>query len=826
MFDFSKISGEKKYDTAINPRDIFDALPSKDSTKFSYPRDVQSQVWSKWFNNRDKECNVIKMNTGGGKTLVGLLILKSCLNEKRGPAVYVVPDKYLLEQVVREAKSLGIDVVDSVEDSRFLTGQAIFVANIYKIVNGQSVFGVGNEGIKIEIGSVLIDDAHACFDIVDQQYTLTIESSSDLYNKMLNLFKDDLEHQGETEYQDLISNDSSVNIEVPFWAWDVKKQEVNRLLREYSKDFIFHLPLLKNNLAHCHCVFGASSIEIKPHCIPIHEIPALNECKRKIFMTATLTDNSVLISHFGLNENEIDEPIVPETAGDVGERLIIVTNEVNPNITDDDIKAICIEFAKENNVLIITPSKTRATFWNDIADLTLDKSNINDSVENIKKNHIGIIVLINRYDGVDLPHDACRLLIIDGLPDTASRYDNIVRRSLNNSGAFVAGKIQKVEQGMGRGVRSNDDYCVVLLTGKQIVKQLYVNNAIKNFSPATRTQFDISSKLIQQIRGKGVDEVIGAINLCIKRDKEWIALSKSALSGLKYDNDVNVDKFIVALRKAYDLAKHNDQMGAVEALQEFCNLPNLEPKTKGYAMRFLAEHINVYDKVESQKVLLAAYKHNHRIMKPIDGISYIQLITKNSQAFNIISYIDSFDKREKVIFEINEILDGLQFNCGSANRFEEAFKQLGRALGFLSQRPELEFGKGPDNLWGIGSNKYLVVECKSEAVVDRISKGYCNQLNGSGNWFEQNYNCPAEYVPIMVHKSNLFEFASSPSSTTKILNEKCLGDLKDNVKKLYNALLGSPKLDESKVNEQLLANNLMHEQIVGNYTVPYKVAIK
>jgi replicative superfamily II helicase len=50
------------------------------------------------------------MNTGGGKTLVGMLILKSCLNEGKGPAVYIAPTPYLASQVVVEAQALGIAV--------------------------------------------------------------------------------------------------------------------------------------------------------------------------------------------------------------------------------------------------------------------------------------------------------------------------------------------------------------------------------------------------------------------------------------------------------------------------------------------------------------------------------------------------------------------------------------------------------------------------------------------------------------------------------------------------------------------------------------------
>jgi len=82
MIDFNKLNTENTIDTLINPRDLFSALPHKDS-RYQYPRDVQSQVWARWHEKRDDKNIVLKMNTGSGKTVVGLLILKSSLNEKR-----------------------------------------------------------------------------------------------------------------------------------------------------------------------------------------------------------------------------------------------------------------------------------------------------------------------------------------------------------------------------------------------------------------------------------------------------------------------------------------------------------------------------------------------------------------------------------------------------------------------------------------------------------------------------------------------------------------------------------------------------------------------
>ena len=82
----SKLSGisSKK---PVEPREIFMSLPQKDK-RYEYPRDVQSEVWKKWFGIRDCKNCIVKMNTGSGKTVVGLMILQSCLNEGKGPATH------------------------------------------------------------------------------------------------------------------------------------------------------------------------------------------------------------------------------------------------------------------------------------------------------------------------------------------------------------------------------------------------------------------------------------------------------------------------------------------------------------------------------------------------------------------------------------------------------------------------------------------------------------------------------------------------------------------------------------------------------------------
>ena len=110
----SKLSGTKK-STPLEPREIFMHCHKK--TKDMNIRVMfNPRCWKKWFDIRDNKNCIIKMNTGSGKTVVGLMILQSCLNEGKGPAVYVVPDNYLVSQVCEEAKNLGILAVTDKDD--------------------------------------------------------------------------------------------------------------------------------------------------------------------------------------------------------------------------------------------------------------------------------------------------------------------------------------------------------------------------------------------------------------------------------------------------------------------------------------------------------------------------------------------------------------------------------------------------------------------------------------------------------------------------------------------------------------------------------------
>ena len=79
---------------------------------------------------------------------------------------------------------------------------------------------------------------------------------------------------------------------------------------------------------------------------------------------------------------------------------------------------------------------------------------------------------------------------------------------------------------------------------------------------------------------------------------------------------------------------------------------------------------------------------------------------------NIVDAIRWVIGEHKIRALRSQNLDDLIFKTGTANKFEEAIKQLGFFLGFVAQRPENDFGRGPDNLCIGGKQNYFVIECQ------------------------------------------------------------------------------------------------------------------
>ncbi|MED2969074.1 DEAD/DEAH box helicase family protein [Bacillus subtilis] len=828
MLDFSKLL-EDTLDTAVvNPIEIFDLLPEKNEKYEELLRPAQQRVLETWCNDfRDNPNTVIKMNTGSGKTVVGLLMLQSYLNEGKGPAIYIVPDNYLIEQIIKEANDLGLSVTRDNNASEFLNGESILITNMHKIINGRSVFGVGE--VKKSIGCIVVDDAHACMKVAKSQFSITIPRSNDIYEKLLNIFSDSIKQQSESRYLDIKEGDKNTQQLIPFWEWHKNYSRILELLHEKrndnsegNKSLFFNWPLLKDNLELAECIITGQQFIINLDFIPIDVIPSFDQCPHRIFMSATIDDDSILVSHFNIDSTQIENCITPGNANDIGERMILIPQELNPKITEDELKKYYKYLSTKVNVVILVPSTYRSRYWNDVANVTVSSQDeMLSTVEKLKKQHVGLVVLINKYDGIDLPKSACEVLVIDGMPDVRSQIEKYEQIALRGSKEVLKDNIQRIEQGMGRGIRSKEDHCVVFLMGNSLVKSLYSNEAKEMFTEATQMQLKLSKSLDKQLKGASLKEIDSAIWNCLSRTPEWVKLSKATILKLKYNPKNSFDEVIIKQREAFNDAGNRDYRGALQKIQELINSA-LNNNLKGFLKYKYARYENFVNHVTAQQTLMSAKKINSQLLHPVSGIVYQKLQFDNIPQANKIGQFNlhNYQDTNEYLLGFNALIDKLHFEDFSANVFEQAIKELGEHLGFISQRPENDFRKGPDNMWASINNICFVIECKNEATAITINKDYCNQLNGSIVWFEENYPAINTFTPIMIHPNTKFEYAASPDARIRIMNKSKLDLLRGRLRE-FASQVAITSYDQATVAGLLKVFKLEAELFIDEYTVNF-----
>jgi hypothetical protein len=178
------------------------------------------------------------------------------------------------------------------------------------------------------------------------------------------------------------------------------------------------------------------------------------------------------------------------------------------------------------------------------------------------------------------------------------------------------------------------------------------------------------------------------------------------------------------------------------------------------------------------------------------------------------------------MLRINDILSRLAFGT-RAERFESALDEIGQALGFECQRPDKQWGQGPDNLWGLRDAEYLLFECKSEVDIKRaeINKKETGQMNNSCAWFKRVYP-GAKVMNIMIIPTPKLSAGGGFNETVEIMRTKELSRFVENIRNFFEELRSFDlhDLSEAKVQELLDANELSVDSVMDDYSTAARVA--
>ena len=243
---------------------------------------------------------------------------------------------------------------------------------------------------------------------------------------------------------------------------------------------------------------------------------------------------------------------------------------------------------------------------------------------------------------------------------------------------------------MGRGIRSNDDYCAVLLMGTGLIRALYATGATAHFSPATAAQVELSRQVSTQVANKGMTAVHEAFQDLWERNPGWVAAARNALIPVTYPDQTRIDPIAAAERQAFDAVRIN-RFDQAEAALRVAENGQSDGKVRGWLLDQVAAAVHHLDKVRSQQILHSAIDHNSLVTKPIGGIAYKRVETRGmDQARQAAQFLtDTYGTDgNKLLIGINGVLGDLTFVPEESEDFEQALYDLGLHLGFRSQRPE------------------------------------------------------------------------------------------------------------------------------------------
>jgi hypothetical protein len=200
-------------------------------------------------------------------------------------------------------------------------------------------------------------------------------------------------------------------------------------------------------------------------------------------------------------------------------------------------------------------------------------------------------------------------------------------------------------------------------------------------------------------------------------------------------------------------------------------------------------------------------------------VSRVQTLTSEKRIERIKEWLKSHDVFEAVATDIDEILTHLSFGV-IADRFEQALQSLATALGFNSDRPDKDWKEGPDNLWGLRDNKYLLFECKSEVAVDRaeINKRETEQMNRSSAWFKRYYP-DSTVTRLLIIPPVKMAAGAALNEEVFIMTKKRLDQLAKNVRNFFNEFrtVDLQDLSEAKIEQHLKTHSLTAEVLSTDY---------
>lgn len=471
--EFRKPKAAQSYET---PEELFAKLPNR-AKSHGYLRGPQTDALRDYIKLQDKTDIACELPTGTGKTTVGLLIAEWRRRQTGERVAYLTLTNQLAKQVLREAESLGIDCAnligtketrDAGEVGRYTMGRAIGVTTFSNLFNVNPV---------VQASNVLVfDDAHSGEHSVASMWTVRIDAEDHqaIYQEVLAALRSSL---SESQYRVITDEAEYAAVELA----DVHTRaevltNITAVLDDAHESSI-HFPwtVIRNNLKTCLFFVSVREIVIRPIAPPTHTHAPFSETKQRIYMSATLGGEGDLLRGYGVTGIET----IRVKHAQWGRRYIFMPSLYFEEDECPQVVSTIWNGMSTHRALILAPSFPIANRTFDSLSAGMNPSpvklgawDIENSLGPFTTSESAVLCLAGRYDGVDLPGDDCRLLVMAESPGAIGALERHLREHWQLGPLLRRRERTRLIQGMGRCTRDATDFAVIILLGQSLIDSI------------------------------------------------------------------------------------------------------------------------------------------------------------------------------------------------------------------------------------------------------------------------------------------------------------------------------------------------------------------
>jgi len=513
----------------------------------------------------------------------------------------------------------------------------------------------------------------------------------------------------------------------------------NKIPDETETKFVWEN--LKEHLNHCVIVADGSGIEIAPTVLPLSQLNYFQEEVRRIYLTATLPSRASFTRTFGIDKPTIIQP--SGKSGDAQRLFIFVPGEEDEAQRDEALRLVA-----NHKCCVISPTDKKGLEWVPPSKI-YDTESGQDEIDRFRKSkEPEMLGLIARYDGIDLPGDSCRVLVLDRLPTGVNLINRFIDESIRVENIRISNIATRVVQAIGRIFRSNTDHGVVLLVGPELQSWLRSPKNRSYLPKLLQQQLLLASELAKQIDAEEITWK-DLINGVLVGEENWDNMYNEYINQFEAKiSEPSVDwhiELIIKEQKAYEKIWQGQFQQAADLYAELINIAN----EHDYRLAAWYRHwrglslMCAEDRQGALSEFIAAANSRSELGRPSSKREHaFKLSTKENvgfQAFNLARwYRKNKNQITSLIFEVD-------FNLiygPDTNKAEKACADLGDLLGLHTLRPDKTKDTGPDVIWeGEGNLKVFGFELKTDKNKDgEYFKKDISQCHDHAQWLSDNYD--------------------------------------------------------------------------------------